>query len=168
MTAQIHGLTDGAALELHSATIAKSQTNALGHLKAAEYVRLFDDAINHFFPLTGIADADLRQGETSPFLMDLHTCYLSELRSGETVAIAVRHLEHDIRRARLMLTMIASADGRQCATGELLLINMHVESRKPVPWSKMQVALWDRLRSAHTSLAILPQAGRAIGPLNGR
>jgi acyl-CoA thioester hydrolase len=164
----IPGLTAGAPLDLHTATVAKSQTNALGHLKAAEYVRLFDDAINLFFPLTGLADEDLRHGNTSPFLMDLHTCYLSELRPGEAVRIAVRHMEHDARRARLILVMTAAADGRMCATGELLLINMNMITRKPEAWSATQAAVWEQLHAAHQSLPPLPQAGRAIGALGSR
>lgn len=161
----IPGLVVGAALPLQRATVARSQVNALGHLKAAEYVRLFDDAIPVLFPLAGIADKDLRHANTSPFLMDLHACYLSELRPGETVEIAARHLDHDVRRARLMLTMDAVADGRLCATCELLLINMDVIARKPAPWSAAQLIGWDALRVAHASLPVLPQAGRAIGPL---
>ena len=162
MTA-IAGLVAGAPLPLHQATVARSQVNALGHLKASEYVRLFDDAIPVFFPLAGIADGDLRHVNTSPFLIDLHACYLSELRPGETVQIAARHIEHDARRARLMLTMDAVADGRLCATCELLLINMDVVARKPAAWTATQITAWDRLRTAHASLPLLPQAGRAIG-----
>jgi acyl-CoA thioester hydrolase len=170
MASAILGLEMGAPFVVHHATVAKSQVNALGHLKAAEYVRLFDDAINLFFPMTGLADADLRHidlrhGDTSPFLMDLHTCYLSELRAGEAVVIAARHMEQDARRARLILTMTAAADGRLCATGELLLINMSLAARKPAPWSAIQLALWGELGAAHAALPVLPQAGRAIGPL---
>ena len=163
--ARIAGLVDGEPLPLHQATVAPSQVNALGHLRAAEYVRLFDDAIPVFFPLTGLADQDLRHGTTSPFLMDLHACYLSELRAGEAVSIAARHLDHDARRARLILTMEAVADGRRCATCELLLINMDISARKPVPWSATQTAIWGQLKAAHASLPPLPQAGRAIGAL---
>lgn len=159
------GVTGGHPLELTTLTVAKSQTNAFGHLKAAEYVKLFDDAVMIFFPHTGLADAELRHGETTPFLMDLHACYLSELAAGEAVRIAARHLGHDAKRARLMLTMHAAADGRIAGTVELLLINMHVAQRKPVAWSPAQVGIWDKLRAAHASLPVLPQAGRAISAL---
>lgn len=159
----IAGLVEGEPLQLHRTTVAGSQVNALGHLKASEYICLFDDAIPVFFPLTGLADADLRFGGTSPFLMDLHACYLSELRAGEAVEIAARFIERDARRARLMLTMEAAADGRRCATCELLLINMDIVARKPVAWAPHQSAIWDHLSAAHATLPLLPQAGRAIG-----
>jgi acyl-CoA thioester hydrolase len=163
MTAQqIAGLVTGEPFVVHHATVAKSQTNALGHLKASEYVCVFDAAINSFFPRTGLADGDLKHGETSPFLLDMHTCYLSELRAGEAVVVAVHHLDHDVRRARTMLTMRAETDGRLCATTELLLINMNIEKRKPAHWSADQIALWNALKTAHAGVAVLPQAGRAI------
>jgi acyl-CoA thioester hydrolase len=165
-SATITGLTSTEPFVVHHATVSKDQTNALGHLKASEYIRLFDDGINLFFPRAGLADVDLKHGETSPFLMDMHTCYLSELRAGEAVEIAVQHLDHDARRARTMLTLRAVTDGRLCATTELLLINMHIGERKPKPWSPRQMSLWDTLKSAHQALPILPQAGRAIGPLS--
>ena len=86
-------LVSGQPLELVTLTVSKGQTNALGHLKASEYVRLFDDAVPVFFTATGLADQDLRHGETSPFLMDLHACYLAELGAGEAVRIAAHYLE---------------------------------------------------------------------------
>jgi acyl-CoA thioester hydrolase len=100
--------------------------------------------------------------------MDLHACYLAELAAGEVVRIAVQHLDHDPRRARLMLTMHTVADGRLAATVELLLINMHVEARKPVPWSAHQLSRWQSLSEAHATIAMPRQAGRAIGTLSGR
>jgi acyl-CoA thioester hydrolase len=161
----IPGLVAGQPLELLTATVARSQTNALGHLRAAQYVAVFDDAIMEFFPRTGLADRELKHAGASPFLMDLHACYLSELGAGEAVHVAYRHLEHDPRRARAMLLMRAAADGRPAATVELLLINMHISERKPVAWSASQMALWDELAGAHAAMPPPLQAGRAIGAL---
>jgi acyl-CoA thioester hydrolase len=151
--------------ELVTLTVAKSQTNIYGHLRASEYVKLFDEAVPVFFTATGLADGDLKHGETTPFLMDLHACYLSELGAGEVVKIAAHHLGHDAKRARLMLTMHAVADGRLAGTVELLLINMGIGTRKPAAWSAEQEALWAELKAAHASLPVMPQAGRAIGAI---
>jgi acyl-CoA thioester hydrolase len=161
----IAGLQSGAALPISTATVRAEQTNALGHLKASEYVRLFDDAVNMMFPLTGLADTRLMHGTTSPFLMDLHVCYLAELRAGDDVAVAFLHLDHDAKRARCMMTLQTVPGGRLAATVELLVINMNTVSRAPAPWSPAQVAIWDELRGAHASVPVLVQAGRSIGPL---
>ena len=122
-TPDIHGLTAGQALELVSLTVAKSQVNALGHLRASEYVRLFDEANTTFYTLTGLADENLIHGNTSSFLMDLHTCYLAELRAGDTVKIAAQVLDVDARRLRIFYRMTAATDGRLAATCELAIIN---------------------------------------------
>jgi acyl-CoA thioester hydrolase len=164
--ARIASLRSGAPLPISTATVEPTQTNALGHLKASEYVRLFDDAVNQMFPLTGLADARLLHGTTSPFLMDLHVCYLAELRAGDAVAVSFLHLDHDAKRARCIMTLRTVATDRLAATVELLLINMDTVTRAPVPWSVVQLALWDEMRTAHASVPALVQAGRAIGPLS--
>lgn len=164
-SADIPGLLLGQPLDLATLTVAKSQVNALGHLKASEYIKLFDDTIPVFFPLTGLADADLLHGDTSPFLMDLHACYLAELSAGEAVRISAQLIDHDAKRARLILLMNAAADGRLAATCELLLVNMHVKARRPAAWSTAQQSIWTQIASAHASMSPPPQAGRSIGPL---
>lgn len=161
----IPGLSSGQPLDLATLTVAKSQVNALGHLKASEYIKLFDDTIPVFFPLTGLADAHLLHDDTSPFLMDLHACYLAELAAGETVRIAAQLIDHDAKRARLILLMNAAADGRMAATCELLLVNMNIRARRPVAWSAAQQAIWQTIAAAHGGLPLPPQAGRSIGPL---
>ncbi|MBV1692862.1 MAG: thioesterase family protein [Hyphomicrobiales bacterium] len=162
----VEGLRPGQPLALLSSRVRPDQTNAQGHLRAAQYIAVFDDAIEVFFPLTGLADAQLRHGDASPFLMDMHTCYLAELRAGDEVSVVMQHLGHDARRARLILTMLGPA-GTPAATTELLLINMGLSSRRPVAWSATQQALWSELAAAHASLAVPAQAGRAIGAIGG-
>ena len=95
-----------AALHVMDACIEAHQTNALGHLRAAEYVALFDDAIMRFFAIAGLTGPDLKhRGHTTPFLMDLHATYLRELGAGDQVAITVQVLDVDARRARIFLQM---------------------------------------------------------------
>lgn len=158
--------TDAAApLPLIEATIAAADTNALGHLRAAAYVALFDDAIMAWFPRSGVTDAQLLHAGTSPFLMDLHTTYLRELKARQHVAVAAQVLDVDARRVRLILLMTELQHQTLCATCELAIINMDLASRRPVPWSPAQMAIWSGLQQAHAGLAMPPQAGRAIGAL---
>jgi acyl-CoA thioester hydrolase len=155
----------GGPLPLIEASIEARRTNALGHLRAAEYVVLFDDAIMAMFPRLELTDASLLYEGTSPFLMDLHATYLRELRAGARVAISAQVLDVDQRRVRLILLMHEAAGGSACATCELAIINMDLAARRPVPWSAAQAATWTALRVAHAGLPVPAQAGRAIGPL---
>lgn len=179
----IHGLQSGQPLLLLETAIEAERCNILGHMRAAQYVALFDDAFLEFIRLTGLTDQDLRHGTTSPFLLDLHATYLRELKPGDRVAIAVQVLAQDQRRARVILTMHVLADaggGAAAGTGpeamasrtlaatcELAILNMDMAQRRPVPWSVTQAPIWAELMAAHATLAAPPQAGRAIGPLEG-
>lgn len=161
----IHGLVEGQALPLVTLTVAPSQVNALGHLRASEYVRLFDEANTSFYTATGLGDENLIHGNTSSFLMDLHTCYLAELRAGDAVRIAAQVLDVDGKRLRIIYQMTTATDGRLAATCELAIINMDMGTRRPVAWSAAQRTIFAVLTAAHDSIAAPPQAGRAIGAL---
>ena len=157
--------TCGLPLLLVHAVVAPEHTNALGHLRAAAYVTLFDDAIMAWFPRSGVTDAQLVHDSTSPFLMDLHTTYLRELKAHQPVAIAAQVLDVDARRVRIILLMTDLERQALCATCELAIINIDLATRRPTPWSAAQMAIWSGLHHAHAALPVPPQAGRAIGPL---
>lgn len=164
----IRGLQAGAPLALIETAIEARRCNVLGHMRAAEYVALFDDAFLELIRLTGLTDQDLRHGTTSPFLLDLHATYARELRPGDRVAVSVQVLEQDARRARVILLMhLADGAATLAATCELAILNMDMSQRRPVPWSDAQRPIWAELVAAHGGLPAPPQAGRAIGPLSG-
>ncbi len=166
----IPGLTDGAPLALLAATVESRRCNVLGHMRAAEYVALFDDAFLAFIRITGLTGDDLRHGTTSPFLLDLHATYLRELSPGDDIAITAQILDADDRRARVILLMqqVTGAAPALAATCELAILNVDMAARRPVPWSPPQAKIWGALGRAHASVAMPPQAGRAIGPLGPR
>lgn len=165
----IQGLEPGTPLPLIEAEVAASRCNVLGHMRAAEYVALFDDAFLEFVRLTGLTGTDLRHGTTTPFLLDLHATYLREIRPHDRVRIAVQVLDRDERRARIILLMHQVSEQPSpaplAATCELAILNMDLAARRPVAWSAAQLAVWADLRTAHASLPTPPQAGRAIAPL---
>lgn len=154
-----------APLPLIETEIETGRVNVLGHMRAAQYVAVFDDAFLAFVAKTGLTGPDLRHGSTSPFLLDLHATYLAEIKAGERVAVTAHVLECDARRARLMLVMQQMPAGRRAATCELAILNMDLVAHRPAPWSGEQAAIWAALIDAHRALAPPPEAGRAIGPL---
>lgn len=155
-------------------TIGTAHINALGHLEAGTYVTLFEKAIAPLFSRLGITDDRLLHTTDdsailSPFLVEMHVCYIAELSTGDTVTISAQLLDVDAKRARLMLSMTKAPKGlskaHQAATCELLILNMDTTARKPANWSTTQTAAWHKLRDQQSPLAPPPQAGRAIGPL---
>lgn len=153
-------IVDGKALELLETGVDPAWVSALGHLRAAQYVALFDDAIMVMLPGLGLVDGKLRHGTTSPFLSDLHATYLREVTGGERLRITGQLLGLEAKRARIMLAMDVA--GAPAATCELLIVNMDLAARKPAAWSPAQAAIWSRLAAAHAGLPPPPTAGRAI------
>lgn len=121
-------------------------------MRAAEYVALFDDGFLDFVARTGLTDSNLLHAGTSPFLLELNARYLRELRAGDQVRIAAQVLGADERRARLLLTMHVEPSGAAAATCELSILNMHLATRRPTPWSPAQAAIWAALAAANVRL----------------
>ncbi|HRD77702.1 MAG TPA: thioesterase family protein [Hyphomicrobiaceae bacterium] len=158
-------IEDQVPFRLIEAEVKPDWVNSLGHLRAAHYVQIFDDAFMAMFPGLGLTDARLMCGSTSPVLADLHATYLAELRTGDRVSVAAQFLDADERRVRLILLMHALGVARLAATCELAIVNMDLTSRRPAQWSTEQTTILDRLKRAHASLPMPKQAGRSIGPL---
>lgn len=156
-------IASGRLLELLERSVEPEWVSALGHMRAAQYVALFDDAIMVMLPGLGITDRVLRAGATSPFLSDLHATYLREVKGGERVHITGQLLEWDGRRVRIMLAMDVA--GAPAATCELLIVNMDLAARRPAAWSAAQAAAWTALAAAHAALPRPATAGRAVASL---
>lgn len=145
--------------------IEEGWANVAGHMRAHQYVALFDDAMTAFLSGSGLTDASLRNGSTSPVLTDMHVCYLKEVRPGDEVAFSAQVLGHDERRGRLILTMHVMPADVLAATCELAIVNLDLDTRRPCPWLVGQIAIWQRLATAHAALPVPPQAGRGIGAI---
>lgn len=145
--------------------VEESWANVVGHMRAHQYVALFDDAMVEFLSGSGLTDETLRNGTTSPVLTDMHVCYLKEVRPGEEVAFFAQALGHDERRGRLILTMRLTPADVLAATCELAIVNLDLSTRRPCPWLPEQVAIWQQLIIQHSAVPVPPQTGRKIGPI---
>ncbi|MCB1549764.1 MAG: thioesterase family protein [Hyphomicrobiaceae bacterium] len=151
---------------VHRTEVTPERVNELGHMRAAEYVELFDDAVMALLTSAGLTDASLRHGATSPVLTELHATYAKEIGAGASIAIAAHVLGLDERRVHVVLVMREEATQAPVATCELAIVNISLESRAPVAWSREQAAIWSRLAAACAGLPRPPQVGRAIRPLS--
>lgn len=145
--------------------IEQPWANTIGHMRAQQYVALFDDAMTAFLSGSGLTDETLRNGSTSPVLTDMHVCYLKEVRPGDEVAIDAQVLGHDERRGQVFLTMRALPADAPAATCELAILNLDLDTRRPCPWLAEQTAIWQHLAAQHAALPVPPQAGRGVGTI---
>jgi acyl-CoA thioester hydrolase len=150
---------DAAPLILQRTTIRPKWLNASGHLRAAQYIVLFDLAIEAFLDRIGLSGG--RDAAAAPFLLEMHTCYQKELREDDTVRIEVQALAVAPKRVHLMMLMRTDA-GEIAATTELAIANVALTTRRTEPWTLRQLDTLARLMKAHAGLPVPPQAGRAI------
>jgi acyl-CoA thioester hydrolase len=150
---------DAAPLVLQQVTVRPEWLNASGHLRAAQYIVLFDQAIEAFLERIGLSGT--QSSTAAPFLLEMHTCYLKELHEGDEVRIEVQALGVADKRVHLIMFMRTQA-GEIAATTELAIANVALEARRAQPWTAEQRNALAALMRAHAGLAVPPQAGRAI------
>lgn len=152
-------LIEGEPLAVLTLQVEPHRANALGHLAAAQYIALFDEAFMTFIEGTGLTDSALRHGETTPVLKDLHASYLREVKPGDTVAMSAQLLSFTDQRMELRLAMQRAGRGDLVATCRLEIINLGLTTGKPTPWSATQQAALQRLLAAHINAS--PPHGRS-------
>jgi acyl-CoA thioester hydrolase len=150
---------DGAPLALQQVSIQPAWLNASGHVRAAQYIVLFDQAIEAFLKRIGLSEA--QDTGAAPFLLEMHTCYQKELREGDEVVIEVQALGVGHKSVHLIMSMRA-ATSEIAATTELAIANVALRARRAQPWTAQQRDTLTALMKAHSGLPVPPQAGRAI------
>jgi acyl-CoA thioester hydrolase len=150
---------DAAPLVLQRADILPEWLNASGHLRAAQYIVLFDQAIEAFLAHIGLSGA--QDSGAAPFLLEMHTCYQKELHEGDEVCIEVQALGVAEKRVHLIMLMRTAA-GEIAATTELAIANVALEGRRAQPWTARQRDTLAALMRAHSELPTPQQVGRAI------
>ena len=150
---------DPAPLALQQVSIEPAWLNASGHLRAAQYVVLFGQAIEAFLERIGLSGA--QASGAAPFLLEMHTCYQKELCEGDEVYIEVQALGVGRKSVHLIMLM-RTATGEIAATTELAIANVALHGRRTQPWTAQQHATLTELMKAHSGIPVSAQAGRAI------
>ena len=150
---------DAAPLPMHRVSVRPEWLDYSGHVRAGQYVILFEKATEHFLARAGLAGA----GElgAAPFLLEMHTCYLRELRLGDEAQISVQALGAGDKSLHLIMFMHTEAD-ELVATTELAIVNVSLDTRRAQSWTPEQRHTLTALVSAHAALPVPAQAGRAI------
>jgi acyl-CoA thioester hydrolase len=156
---------EAAPVVLHQVAVRSDWLNASGHMRAAQYIVLFDQAIEGFLASIGLSNAE--DSGAAPFLLEMHTCYQREVRAGEEVRVSVQALAAGEKRVHLIMFM-HKEDNDVVATTELAIVNVALESRRAQCWTARQRDTLAALVGAHADLPVPPQAGRAIKLANRR
>ncbi len=133
-----------------------------GHLNMAYYHVIFDRAVDAAFDAMDIGHAYVARTTYSFFTVEVHVCYLDEVRPTDEVRVRVRVIGHDEKRIHVFEEMENLTSGKIAATSETLLIHIDMEARRVAPFPPDVAA---RVAAGFSRQAHLPfpeRAGRRI------
>lgn len=134
-----------------------------GHMNVAYYVLIFDHATDAFLEHIGMNEALRLETGSSVFVAEAHITYDNEVMEGEKVYVTSQVLDHDEKRLHLFHTMYNAKDDSLCATNELMILQVNLNTRKVGPFiDHVQTRIGD-IYKAHQSIAAPDQKGRVIG-----
>ena len=153
---------DTAPLHLHDGVVRPEWIDGSGHMYAAYYVVAFGEANDAVLDMLGLGDRYREQSRSAPFLLEMHTTYLREMREGAGFKVTFQLLEYDQRRLRYFLSMHHADDGHLVATVETAIIHVDLATRKSSDLPDTALAKLAEIHESHKHLTFPPQAGRGI------
>jgi len=148
---------------LWNETVSSDWVDYNGHMNVAYYVLIFDHATDAFLAEIGMNEKLREDTGSSVFVAEAHVTYDNEVMAGEDVYVTSQLLDCDEKRLHLLHTMYTGKDDGLCATNELMILQVNLNTRKVGPFLDQ---VQDRIRDiykVHKGIARPPQAGRVIG-----
>lgn len=156
-------MTDAIPARLWEETVSPDWVDYNGHMNVAYYVLIFDHATDAFLEEIGMNE-DLRaKTGSSVFVAEAHITYDNEVMEGERVYVTSQVLDCDEKRLHLFHSMYNAKDDSLCATNELMILQVNLNTRKVGPFiDHVQSRIRD-IYKAHEALAAPDKKGRVIG-----
>lgn len=146
----------------YETTIRDDWIDYNGHMQDAYYGLVFSHAVDALQDEVGFdADYRARTGCTI-YLLEDHTFYLQEVKSGDRVRVDTVVLGCDEKRFHLHMTM--SQDGKPVAVGEFM--EMHVSQHPKPHGTAMPTEMLERLKAACASETQIAEVKRLSRPIS--
>ncbi|MBL4807161.1 MAG: thioesterase family protein [Rhodobacteraceae bacterium] len=137
-----------------------------GHMNVAHYMAAFDQATDEVFERhLGIGEDHTKRTQHGPYVVQSTLHYLAEFLEGAEYHVRVHLVDHDQKRMHLFLQMIDAA-GAIGATGEIMMMNVDLTTRRSTPypdWVQVRQVRLARMQAAHDLLPNPAQLGATIG-----
>lgn len=134
-----------------------------GHLNMAYYNVLIDRAVDEAFFLVGLGPDYVRERGASFFTAEAHIRYLRELSANTPVRVAIRLIDYDAKRLHLYAELHHATEDWISATSEQLALHVDLVSKKVSPFPDDILERLAMMKSAHRTLPLPSEIGRAIG-----
>lgn len=156
-------MSDSMPARLWEETVLPDWTDYNGHMNVAFYVLIFDHATDEFLKEIGMNEDLRNETGSSVFVAEAHVTYDNEVMEGERVYVTSQVLDHDEKRLHLFHTMYNAKDNSLCATNELMILQVNLNTRKVGPFiDHVQTRIGDIYKD-HQTLAVPDKKGRVIG-----
>ncbi len=136
--------------------------NTSGHMSAVNFTLAFDQASSLVLDLMGLGFKKHKAVQAAPFLMEMHTVYLRELKLGDPYSISFQLLGHNAKRVHYFMFMHHRKEEFLSATVELMIAFMGLENRKIISFPSNVSKRLSDIYTAQKNLPIPVQAGRSI------
>ena len=115
---------------VHQEPVQSGWVDYNGHMNVAYYVLVFDHGTDALLELLNMG-ADYREKtNSSDFVVESHITYLREVVEGDPLQVASLLLGFDDKRMHMFHHMYHRESGELCATNEILLVHVDMESRR--------------------------------------
>ena len=101
-----------------------------GHMNVAYYIHIFDKAADVVLDTFKMAGDSAKKNNKSTFVVEMHTNYIQEVKSGDEVETHLTYLDHDKKRIHYRLSMFHKEKKYLAATNEVLSLYVDLEQRK--------------------------------------
>jgi len=133
-----------------------------GHMNVAFYVKAFDDALEYVWEGLGLGENYIEEENKTGFTLEMHICYIRELRENDPLRITFQMLEADEKRMHFIMLMFHDEKGYLAASCEQIAIHVDLAKRRAAPYPPFLYENVIALRERHKQLPIPEQVGRLI------
>lgn len=144
-------------------TVSSEWVDYNGHMNVAYYVLIFDHATDAFLEHIGMNEELRLETGSSVFVAEAHITYDNEVMEGEKVYVTSQVLDHDEKRLHLFHTMYKAKNDSLCATNELMILQVNLNTRKVGPFIDHVQTRIGEIYKEHQTLAQPDKKGRVIG-----
>lgn len=155
-------MTETKPARLWEETVSPDWVDYNGHMNVAYYVLIFDHATDAFLEEIGMNEAHREATGSSVFVAEAHITYDNEVMADERVYVTSQLLDCDEKRLHLFHAMYNAKDDGLCATNELMILQVNLNTRKVGPFTDQVQSRIQDIYESHQTLPAPDKKGRVI------
>lgn len=145
-----------------SVRVDREWTDYNGHLNAAHYNLLFDQAVEEAARLLGLGPDYAKARGASIFTVESHARYLREVAGDAPVRVALRLVGYDEKRLHLFHCLHHASEGWVAATAEQVAVHVDLATRHVTPFPDDVLERVAAMCASHAALPLADGLGRHI------